>query len=94
VAVTPEVHARLERIERLLTQLVGRQPAKQWHTVEEFSQAVGKAPFTVRQWCNRGRIRAERSMTRCGRSRTWAISHDEYLRYQREGLLPPDAGGT
>jgi hypothetical protein len=86
--MTPEEQARFDRIERLLEQLVDRQAVKQWYSVEEFARLVGKAPFTVRQWCNLGRVRAERSMTRSGPSHVWAIGHDEYLRYQREGLLP------
>jgi hypothetical protein len=61
-----------------------------WHTVEDFSKLVGvnRGKFTVRQWCNLGRINARHSMTRCGRAQVWRISHKEYLRYQRDGLLP------
>lgn len=87
--MTQDEQTRLDRIERLLERLVERQTAKEWYSVEQFARLVGKAPFTVRQWCNLGRVRAERSMTRSGPSRVWAIGHDEYLRYQREGLLPP-----
>jgi hypothetical protein len=79
-----ELLKRLEKIEELLRRSV----VKAYYTVDEFAALVTRAPFTVRQWCNLGRIRADRSMTQTGPSQRWAISHDEYLRFQREGLLP------
>jgi hypothetical protein len=79
---------RLERIERMLQQLVDRTTIKSHYTVEEFAALVKRATFTVRQWCNEGRIHAEKSMTRSGLCSKWIISHQEYERFQREGLLP------
>jgi len=79
---------RLERIERLLQQLVERATIKPHYTVEEFGLMVKRAPFTVRQWCNEGRIHGEKSMTRSGSCCKWVISHQEYERFLREGLLP------
>jgi hypothetical protein len=80
---------RLEKIERLLEQLLTKTVAKSWYTVEEFALLVGRSSFTCREWCRLGRINAEKSMTQTGSATTWAISEKEYLRYQREGLLPP-----
>jgi hypothetical protein len=79
---------RLENIERLLEQLVTKTVAKSWYTVEEFALLVGRSSFTCREWCRLGRIHAEKSMTQAGSATTWAISQQEYERYQREGLLP------
>ena len=79
---------RLENIERVLEQLVTKTVAKSWYTVEEFAFLVGRSSFTCRQWCRSARINAEKTMTQTGPSATWTISHNEYLRYQREGLLP------
>jgi hypothetical protein len=79
---------RLERIERLLEQLVTKTVVKSWYTVEEFASLVGRSNFTCREWCRLGRINAEKSMTQAGSAATWTISQAEYLRYQREGLLP------
>lgn len=53
-----------------------------------FRLVIHLLPFTVRQWCNEGRIRADKSMTRSGSCCKWAISHQEYERFLREGLLP------
>jgi hypothetical protein len=79
---------RLERIERMLTALVERQTIKDYYEVEEFAKLVGKAPFTVREWARLGRIRAEKRRSGRGASTAWVVSHDEWVRYQREGLLP------
>ncbi len=64
-----------------------------FYSVEEFAMlpGVNRAAYTVREkWCNDGRINAQKSMTRAGASQTWVISHREYLRFKREGLLPKD----
>jgi hypothetical protein len=83
-----DLAARLERIEELLTTLVERQTVREWYTTEQFAQAVGKAEFTVREWCRHGRIRAEKRMSGRGAHPAWVISHAELLRYERGGLLP------
>lgn len=82
------VEERLERIEGLLAALVERQQVKDYYSTEEFARMVGKAEFTVREWCRLGRVRAEKQGTGRGRFFTWAIPHVEYLRFQKEGLLP------
>ena len=79
---------RLERIETMLVVLVERQKVKEWYSVEEFAQILCKAEFTVREWCRLGRIGAEKRLSGRGAFPAWCISHQELLRYQREGLLP------
>lgn len=79
---------RLDRIEVMLTELIERQTVREWYTTQEFALSVGKAEFTVREWCRLARIRAEKRLSGRGAYPAWAISHDELLRYQREGLLP------
>jgi hypothetical protein len=82
------IEERLDRIESLLTALVERQSIKDWYTTEEFARLVGKAEFTVREWARLGRVKAEKRMSGRGAFASWVISHDELLRYQREGLRP------
>jgi hypothetical protein len=82
-----ELTARLDRIEEMLAVLVERQTVKDWYTTEEFARLVGKAEFTVREWCRLGRIKAEKRKSGRGAFPAWVISHQELLRYQREGLL-------
>lgn len=78
----------LERMEAKLDTLLSQKKVKDWYEVEEFATQVGKAPFTVREWCRLGRIHAEKRHSGRGAFPAWVISHSELLRYQREGLLP------
>jgi hypothetical protein len=80
---------RLERIEAMLAVLVERQQVRDWYTVEEFARVVGRAEFTCREWCRHGRIKAEKKDSGRGAYAAWAISHNELLRFQREGLFSP-----
>jgi hypothetical protein len=79
---------RLDRIESLLTSLVEREQVKGFYSVEEFARVVGKAEFTCREWCRLGRIKATKKNSGRGKHQGWAISHEELLRYRKEGLLP------
>jgi len=84
-----EAVSRLPEIERVVTAILARRPVQQWYTVKEFAREVGRAPFTVRQWCLHGRIRADKRACGRGTSQEWIVSHDELLRFRQEGLLPP-----
>lgn len=79
---------RLDRIETALRNLIGQQNGKEWFSTDEVAAALGKAPFTVREWCRHRRVRAKKR--RCGRgnAKEWMISADELKRIQDEGLLP------
>ncbi|HEV3436527.1 MAG TPA: hypothetical protein VG122_04155 [Gemmata sp.] len=77
----------LQEVKAMLAVLVARQQVREFYSVEEFAQLLGKAVFTVREWCRLGRIRAEKRLSGRGAFPAWCISHDEWLRYQREGLL-------
>lgn len=84
---------RLSRIEQMLAVLVERQTGRDWYTTEEAARLLGKAEFTIREWCRLGRIRAEKRRSGRGAFAAWVVSHAELQRYQREGLLPvPRAG--
>src|SRR5579884_1717605 len=82
------VEERLEKIEAMLAVLVERQTVREWYTTEQVAQLVGKAEFTVREWCRHGRLKAEKRISGRGGYQAWVVSHSEVLRYQREGLLP------
>lgn len=83
-----EIIKRLERMEAMLCSLVERQLVRDWYTTEQFAQLVGKAEFTVREWCRLGRVHAQKRMSGRGAFPAWVVSHGELQRYQREGLLP------
>jgi hypothetical protein len=82
------IEDRLSRIEGLLVALVERQTVKSFYTPEEFARLVGREPFTCREYCRLGRIRAQKKASGRGKHASWVISHDELLRFQRDGLLP------
>lgn len=85
---------RLRKIEALLAVLVEGQQVREWYTTSEVARLLGKAEFTVRQWCNAGRINAAKKASGRGAHRSWTISHTELVRIQREGLLPVQRPGT
>jgi transposase len=85
-----EILERLERIENLLDLLLQRQAVKDYYSTDGAAEILGKAEFTVREWCRRGRINAQKRRSGRGKYQSWVISHDELQRIQREGLLPED----
>jgi hypothetical protein len=83
---------RLDRIEASLALLVDRQAIKKWYSTQEVAHLLGKAEFTVREWCRLGRVRADKKGSGRGKYQSWVVSHAELQRVQREGLLPMKRG--
>lgn len=83
-----ELSTRLDRIESMLRFIMEREQKRQWYSVEEFARHVGRAPFTVREYCRLGRVNATKKLSGRGEVPEWAIAHEEMERYEREGLLP------
>lgn len=81
---------RLCRIEHALDRLLQRDMVKEYYTTAEVAKLLGKAEFTVREWCRLCRIYAEKRQTGRGRAKEWMISHQELTRIRNEGLLPLD----
>jgi hypothetical protein len=82
-----ERDAKLIRMEQMLSALLERQQVKEFYEIDEFATLVGKASFTVREWCRLGRINGKKRRSGRGASSAWVIAHDEPLRYRRDGLL-------
>ena len=82
------IEERLDKIEGMLTVLVERQQVREWYTTQDFGQAVGKAEFTIREYCRLGRLRAEKRQSGRGAYPQWVLSHAELERYRKHGLLP------
>jgi Helix-turn-helix domain len=83
-----DLTSRLARIEQTLDLLVQQRTIKDWYSTAEVAQLLGKAEFTVREWCRLGRVKATKK--KCGRgvAGEWVISHEELTRVRNEGLLP------
>ena len=91
-ATHPEILARLERLDErigeVLDLLASQRSVKEKYTTVEVAALLGKAEFTVRDWCRLGRVRAEKRACGRGNSLEWTISHEELNRIKNEGLLP------
>lgn len=70
----------------------GHAGVKEYYTTQEVAEKVDRKLYTVRQWCNNGRIAAKKKACGRGKLSEWMISHAEITRFQNEGLLPPDQG--
>lgn len=82
-----EIDNRLTRFEQLLHQLLAGD--QEWFTPKEVADLLGKQPYTVREWCRFGRLKAQKLQGGRGNEGEWRIHRDELSRYHREGLLPP-----
>ena len=80
--------ARLDRIEAALDVLVGRQTVKDWYSTSEVASVLGKAEYTVREYCRQGRIHAKKKPCGRGKGGEWLVSHEELTRLRNDGLLP------
>lgn len=83
-----ETHSMLRRIEERLLEQTEAQPSqsREWFTPAEVANQLGKAEFTVREWCRNHRILASKTGDRGGVG-DWRIHRDEVTRYRNEGLL-------
>lgn len=57
-------------------------------SVEQAADYLGRRPYTVRQWCRNGRIKACRAQSGKGPYKEWRISKESIEYYQANGLLP------
>ena len=87
------IEERLEHIEQLLTSLIEREMIKDYYEIEEFARLIGKSEFTVREWASYRRIHATKRKSGRGPHKQWVISHEELMRYRRDGLLPMAISG-
>ena len=83
-----ELLARLAKIETLLASLVEQRTVKEWYSTAEVAAILGKAEFTVREWCRLGRVHAQKKKSGRGVASEWIVSQGELTRVRNEGLLP------
>lgn len=75
---------KLQRIEEAIGQLLREKSAKEWYTTAEIAEIVGKSEYTVREYCRKGQIKAEKALN----GRGWLVSHAELERLRNYGPLP------
>lgn len=88
---------RLESLESAITAIEGAVSAqedavpptpREFYSTQEFADLVGRAEYTVREWCRFNRIHAEKADSGRGDAKSWKIPVAELQRYQDHGLLP------
>ena len=77
-----------ERIGELRDLLINQRAVKDLYSTAEVAEIVGKAEFTVREWCRLGRVRASKRACGRGKFQEWIVSHEELTRLRNEGILP------
>jgi excisionase family DNA binding protein len=82
--VLEQQQVQLDRIEKSLALSV----EKETYTTEEVAERLGFGVWTVRQWCNKGRVQSAKKIHGRGRQGEWRIPHEELVRLQNEGPLP------
>ena len=87
-----EIFTRLRLIEATVMEikelLLARRPQKDWYSVAEVAKSLGKAEWTVREWCRLGRVYASKRDCGRGNAKEWIVSREELERIDNEGLLP------
>src|SRR5207302_416532 len=88
IVALEERFGEMERAIVILHTAITKQPAKELYSVEEFAKIIKRVPYTVREWCRLGRVRAIKTQGGRGGIPEWRIPHEELIRYRNEGLLP------
>lgn len=90
--VRDSLEQRLVAIEQTLTEiremLLNQRRKKDWYSVSEVASILGKADWTVREWCRLGRVYASKRDCGRGNAKEWIVSDEELRRIENEGLLP------
>ncbi len=81
------IEGTLKKVEALLE---SQYEKREWYGVADAAEVLGKAEWTVREWCRLGRVNAHKRPCGRGRSQEWILSHAEIERIQSKGLLPMD----
>jgi hypothetical protein len=79
---------RLRRIDEGVQMLLQQRVVQSSYSTSAAAKLLGRAEFTVREWCRHHRVRATKRPCGRGHSHEWMISREELERVQAEGLLP------
>ena len=87
--MSDEILVRLTNIETMLRQaLSAKEVTQECYSTSDAAKILGKAEWTVREWCRLGRVNAEKRASGRGTAKEWMIGHAELCRIRSEGLLP------
>jgi hypothetical protein len=88
IAIEQTLKSLDQNISDLQQRLVAGETRQEWYSIRAAAQFLGKAEFTVREWCRHERVNAQKRESGRGGKREWMISHDELDRIRNKGLLP------
>jgi transposase len=80
--------ALYQRMDGKIDELLSQRRVKDFYSVREVAERVGRSAYQVREWCKRGRCRAEKRKIGRGGHAEWMIPHEELLRLESDGPLP------
>jgi predicted transcriptional regulator len=72
----------------ILNTLVSARTVKDWYSVDEVAERVGRTEYQVREWLRFGRMLGVKRAGGRGRHKEWSVSHEELTRYLNHGLRP------
>jgi hypothetical protein len=75
-------------LSHLLASTTSQISPRDFYTTTEAAQLLGKATWTVREYCRLGRIKAIRAASGRGDHGEWRVPASEIKRVRDEGLLP------
>jgi|CXWL01.1.fsa_nt_gi hypothetical protein len=81
----PDLPERLDRIEQMLATLIQEKTVKAMYSTAEIAEIIGKAEYTVREYCRLGRVKAIKKACGRGKGGEWLISHEELQRLRSYG---------
>ena len=87
-ATMQEILERLGRIENALVTLTQLRTVKDFYSTDEVAGILGKAEFTVREWCRHGRIHAQKRRSGRGKYQSWVIAHGSSIAFSGKGYYP------
>ncbi len=85
------LEAWLETFSRNVTEMNQEAPEhidREYYSVPEFAELIGRSEYTVREYCRMERIHAEKCESGRGDAKSWKIPVGELARYRDHGLLP------
>ena len=75
---------RLDGIEAVLGRLVQERVKKEFYTTAEVAKLIGRSEYTVREWCRKGQVQAEKAPN----GRSWLVRHEELDDLRNRGPHP------
>lgn len=57
---------------------------KERYNTAEVAEILNKSEYTVREWCRKGQVQAEKALN----GRGWLITHEQLTRLRNHGPLP------